>query len=34
MGNIKRYRPKQQNIVKLQKYLEKVSNKISKKVLL
>ena len=34
MGNIKRYKPKQQNMIKLQKYLEKINNKLSKKVLL
>ncbi len=28
MGNIKRYKPKQQNVIKLQKYLEKIRKKV------
>ena len=34
MGNIKRYKPKQQNVIKLQNYLAKIDNKLTKKVLL
>lgn len=35
MGNIKKkYKPKQQNVTKLQEYLRKLNNKTEKKLLL